>query len=321
MQENANIAVVGAAGLVGEAMVEALGKISNSIDEVFPLDIGEGAEKTVMFSGRAIPVFDIETFDWQLCKLAIFAVPEGRARSQVEAALDAGCIVLDFAGDLDITPVLVGMSSDFSVDRKNFHKYYRLPAGIASVVAPLIQVLNEIEPIQRVTIHCAQPASALGRKHMESLASQTAKMLAGVNIDDEIKQAFTIRPDQSIVKNVELDLRHLFEKSDIGFDVQITETPMFFGYGIWVSCQCRKVPEIQRIKSTLDAMDFVKIEEKDGMAPSSVEEKEDKWMTVISHVRELDHKFSGYRFWSVADNVQKGAISNTLSLVLMLLKS
>lgn len=79
MSEGWNIAVLGATGAVGEALLETLAERQFPVGEIFALARNDSAGEHLRFGGKSVIVKDAAEFDWTQAQLAFFAM---RRRSQ-----------------------------------------------------------------------------------------------------------------------------------------------------------------------------------------------------------------------------------------------
>jgi len=76
-----NIALLGATGKVGEALLELLQERQFPVGKLYPLASVGSAVATVRFNGKPILVQNVEEFDWSQAQLAFFiAGSEASAR-------------------------------------------------------------------------------------------------------------------------------------------------------------------------------------------------------------------------------------------------
>ena len=74
MSERAfDIAVLGATGAVGEAMIELLESRLFPVGKLYPLASERSAGSTVMFRGRPVKVLDVAEFDFSTAHIGLFS--------------------------------------------------------------------------------------------------------------------------------------------------------------------------------------------------------------------------------------------------------
>src|SRR6476660_5302046 len=95
MSNKINVAIIGATGMVGSAVLSILKERKFPIDKLYLLaskrSIGESRE----FNGKMIPIMDLETFDFSQTTLCFFCASNDIAAKFAPIAADMGNIVID----------------------------------------------------------------------------------------------------------------------------------------------------------------------------------------------------------------------------------
>ena len=110
MSEGVNVAVVGATGAVGEAMIEILEQRNFPVKELFALASARSAGKTLRFRGKSVTDTDLAEFDFSQAQIGLFSAGGSISEEYAPKAAAAGCVVVDntshFRRDADI-PLVV----------------------------------------------------------------------------------------------------------------------------------------------------------------------------------------------------------------------
>ena len=122
-----DIAVVGATGSVGEALVQILEELAFPVGTLHLLASMESAGSSVMFAGKKLKVREVDSFDFAQVKLAFFATGAAVSRSFASKALQAGCTVIDLSGGLDDALALVARGQRRAPGRPDAAGAHRQP--------------------------------------------------------------------------------------------------------------------------------------------------------------------------------------------------
>ena len=95
MKNQYNLAVAGATGLVGEAMIDILAEREFPIGTLHALASPRSAGKSILFKGKKVVVQDLAEFDFNDVDIALFSAGASVSESHVPRATDAGCVVID----------------------------------------------------------------------------------------------------------------------------------------------------------------------------------------------------------------------------------
>ena len=110
MSKNYDVAVVGATGAVGEAMLSILEERNFPVGEVYALASSRSVGKRIPFKGKNLIVKDLAEFDFSKVQIGLFSAGASISKEYAPKAAAANCIVIDntseFRYDDDI-PLIV----------------------------------------------------------------------------------------------------------------------------------------------------------------------------------------------------------------------
>ncbi len=200
MSKQYDVAVVGATGAVGEAMLEILAERKFPVRNLYPLASSRSAGSKIMFDGKSITVQDLADFDFSKVQIGLFSAGGSVSAEYAPKAAAAGCIVIDntahFRYDADIPLVVPEVNPQAIAQYKN-------RGIIANPNCSTIQMLVALKPIydavgiERINVATYQAVSGTGKEAIEELAMQTAALLNGKDVKTEVypKQiAFNVLP-------------------------------------------------------------------------------------------------------------------------------
>jgi len=88
-----NVAVVGATGAVGEAMLSILEERQFPVGEVYALASSNSVGKRIAFKGESLKVQDLATFDFSKAQIGLFSPGASISEIYAPIAAAAGCVV------------------------------------------------------------------------------------------------------------------------------------------------------------------------------------------------------------------------------------
>lgn len=174
MGKSLKVAVVGATGAVGEAMLAVLAARRFPVGELVALASGRSAGEGVDFRGDEVMVRDLATFDPAGVDIALFSAGGDVSREYAPRFAAAGAVVIDnssaFRGDPDVPLVVSEVNPD---------KIRERPRGIiANPNCSTMQLVLALAPlhrearIERINIATYQSVSGTGRRALEELAAR-----------------------------------------------------------------------------------------------------------------------------------------------------
>ena len=187
MSEGWNIAVLGATGAVGEALLETLAERQFPVGEIYALARNESAGEQLRFGGKTITVQDAAEFDWTQAQLAFFVAGKEATAAWVEEATNSGCLVIDssglFALEPDVPLVVPEVNPFVLTDYRN-RNVIAVPDSLTSQLLAALKPLIDQGGLSRISVTSLISASAQGKKAVDALAGQSAKLLNGIPIDE-----------------------------------------------------------------------------------------------------------------------------------------
>ncbi len=332
-----NIAVVGATGAVGEAMLAILAERNFPVDKIYPLASHRSAGKTIRFKGMPLTVGDLQTFDFTDVDIGLFSPGAAVSRVHAPRAAAAGCIVVDntseFRYDDDVPLVVPEVNASAVAD-------YTRRGIIANPNCSTIQMvvalkpINDIAGIERVNVCTYQAVSGTGKEAITELREQSADVLHNrmVRCDVYPQQiAFNVLPhidsfqDNGYTKE---EMKMIWETRKILGDdrIQVNPTavrvPVFFGHSEAIHIETREKISVVAVRAALRAIDGVEVIDDPDAAiyPTAVGQAAGKDAVFVGRIREDISHPRGVNLWVVSDNVRKGAALNSVQIAEILVK-
>jgi aspartate-semialdehyde dehydrogenase len=324
-----NVAVVGATGVVGEAMLGILEKRQFPINNIYPLASSRSAGNSVIFKGRSVEVGRLDEFDFSTTDLGLFSAGGSISAEYAPKAVAAGCLVVDntsyFRNDPEI-PLIV--------PEVNLHALDKHQGIIANPNCSTIQMVVALKPIydavgiHRINVATYQAVSGAGRRAIEELAGQTAALLNGKKptIDVMSKQiAFNVIPEiDSFQDNgytreemkMVWETRKILEDDTIMINPTTARVPVFYGHSEAVHLETRDAVTAAEVRQLLDVAPGVTVidDHTPGGYPTAVTEAAKQDGVFVGRIREDISCDRGINLWIVSDNVRKGAALNSVQI-------
>lgn len=330
-----DIAVVGATGAVGEAMLTCLAQRKFPIGNLYALASERSVGKLVPFGDDEVVVADLATFDFSKVQIALFSAGGSVSAEHAPRAAAAGCVVIDntshFRYDDDI-PLVVPEVNPQAIAQ---HKQRGIIANpncstIQMVVA--LKPLHDAAQIERINVATYQAVSGAGRAAMEELAAQTAHLLNGKDFENKKfpkQMAFNVIPQIDVFQDngytkeemkMVWETRKIFADQSIRVNPTAVRVPVFFGHSEAVHIETRRKLSAREATELLQAAPGVTVLDtrQPGGYPTAVTEAAHHDAVFVGRIREdLSHE-RGLNLWIVADNVRKGAALNSVQIAELL---
>lgn len=332
-----DVAVVGATGAVGETILKVLEEREFPVGNLYLLASSRSAGKKIEFKGEWVEVLDLETFDFSKAQIGLFSPGASVSAIYAPKAAEAGCVVVDntsqFRYDDDIPLVVPEVNPDAIAG-------YKKRGIIANPNCSTIQMMVALKPIydavgiDRINVATYQAVSGTGKEAIEELAKQTANImnLKPVEIEVYPKQiAFNCIPQIDVFMEngyTKEEMKMVWETKKIFGDESIkvnptaVRVPVFFGHSEAVHIETKQKITAQQARELLQkAPGLVVIDEHvDGGYPTAVSDAADTNPVYVGRIREDITIERGLNLWVVADNVRKGAATNTVQIAEVLIE-
>lgn len=335
MTKEVDVAVVGATGAVGEAMLEILEQRNFPVRNLYPLASSRSAGKTIRFNGKSLKIEDLAEFDFSKVQIGLFSAGGAVSAEYAPKAAAAGCIVVDntshFRRDEDIPLVVPEVNPHAIVG-------YTQRGIIANPNCSTIQMLVALKPIrdavgiERINVATYQAVSGTGKEAIEELAKQTAQLLNGKEAKVEVypkRIAFNVLPhidtfqDNGYTREemkMVWETQKIFEDDSIQVNPTCVRVPVFFGHSEAVHIETREKITAEQAREILSAAPGVTVTDDcaEGVYPTPAMESSGQDPVFVGRIREDISHPRGLNLWVVADNVRKGAALNSVQIAELL---
>ena len=333
-----NVAVVGATGAVGEALLSILAERNFPVNEIFPLASERLAGKTIMFNNKPVMVTDLAEFDFSKAQIGLFSAGGSVSAEFAPKAGAAGCVVIDntshFRYDDDIPLVIPEVNPEAIAQYSNRNI-------IANPNCSTIQMLVALKPIhdavgiKRISVATYQAVSGAGTPGINELAKQTGELLNGRDAECEafpLQIAFNALPqidkflDNGYTKEemkMVWETQKIFADDSIMVSATCVRIPVFYGHSEAAQIETAAPITDQEVRALLEKAPGVVVmdERKEGGYPTAVHESAGNDAVFVGRIRQDISFTNGINLWVVSDNVRKGAALNSVQIAEELIKS
>jgi aspartate-semialdehyde dehydrogenase (peptidoglycan organisms) len=329
-QRRFNVAVVGATGAVGEAMLSILAERDFPVARLVPLASEHSAGTMVRFADDEYFVQDLAAFDPTGIDIALFSAGGEVSRQYAPKFAAAGAVVIDNSSAFryeDDVPLVVSEVNPGAARNR--------PRGIiANPNCSTMQMLVALAPlhrrygIERINVATYQSVSGAGRSALEELGRQTSELL---NFRTPEPQRFPVQIAFNLIPHIDEFLDNGYTKEEmklvwetrkiLGDDsIEVNPTavrvPVFYGHSEAVHIVTREKVTAEEARALLSSAPGVVVvdERRAGGYPTPVTHASGRDEVFVGRIREdLTHP-RGLNLWIVSDNIRKGAALNAVQL-------
>ena len=334
MIKEVDIAIVGATTSVGETLVEILEERKFPVGQIFLLDDEASSGARLEFSGYALKIGGVASFDFSRVQIAFFVSTEAMSKKFAVKAASEGCIVIDrtpaFRNDNDV-PLIVPEVNEDALENINKRKIVSSPSCNSIQMLLALKPIYDAVGIKRINVSTYQSVSGSGKSAAEELASQTTALLnfRDVKCKAYPKQiAFNVLPQVGELldngyTHEEMKLVNETQKVLADDSVMVNATavrvPVFIGHAASIHIETKEKISVAKVNALMEqAVGITLLKDKEW--PTPVTEAAGQDSVFVGRVREDISSENGINLWVVTDNMRKGAATNAVQIAEILVK-
>ena len=333
-QKKIDIAVAGATGAVGNQMIRCLEEMNFPARSVKLLASSRSVGRRLKFKGDLIDVEEMKEDSFKGVDIALFSAGGGTSEKFAPCAAKDGCVVVDNSSAWRMDPQV-----PLVVPEVNPHAVaqYSEKGIIANPNCSTIQMVVALYPIhkkygiKRIVVSTYQAVSGTGKKAIDELFDQSRAMINFLDYKNSVyphRIAFNCLPhidtfmDNGYTKEemkMVNETRKIMEDDSIAVTATTVRVPVFFGHSESVNIETHEPVSADDVKALLAEAPGVKVmdDPEKNLYPLATDAAGQD-LTLVGRIRNDESISNGINMWIVADNVRKGAATNTVQIAQIL---
>jgi len=323
------VAVVGATGMVGEIMRTVLEERNFPITEFLPVASERSVGKTISFQGKDYRVIGLEDAVKRVPDFALFSAGGQTSLDWAPKFAAVGTTVIDNSSAWRMHPDHKLIVPEINADQLTTDDKI-----IANPNCSTIQMVMALAPIhkrygiERVVVSTYQSITGTGVKAVQQLEDEYA------GIDGE--KAYPHDIHRNALPHCDVFLDNGYTKEEMKLvnethkildpSIQVTATavriPVVGGHSEAVNLTLSKTPDLDDIRDLLNNTPGVvvvdNLQNNEYPMPLNAEGKDDVF---VGRIRKDESQDKGINLWIVADNLRKGAATNTVQIAEYLMRN
>ncbi|MFA6794559.1 MAG: aspartate-semialdehyde dehydrogenase [Proteiniphilum sp.] len=330
-----NIAIVGTSGAVGQELLRVLEERNFPLDELHLFGSSRSAGTTYIFKGKKITVKELQhNDDFKDIDIAFVSAGGGTSLEYAETITKYGAIMIDnssaFRMEEDVPLVVPELNAEDALNT---------PRGIIAnpncTTAQLVVALKAIEDITHIKkVHIAtyQAASGAGAAAMQELEKQYTQL---VNGEQPTISKFAYQLAYNLIPQVDVFTDNGYTKEEMKM---FNETRKIMHSNIEVSATCVRVPVMRAHSEAI----WIETERPVSLEEARTAFSNAKGVVVIDNPANKEYPMpldlsgkdpvyvgrirkdltneNGLTFWTVSDQIRKGAALNAVQIAEYLIR-
>jgi aspartate-semialdehyde dehydrogenase len=325
------VAIVGATGAVGEALLAILAEREFPISELVPLASERSAGGHVLFAGKQVTVQNLADYDFAGVDIAFFSAGGSVSREHAPRAAAAGAVVIDNTSEFryqDDIPLVIAEVNPHAIAQHSVRGIIANPNCSTMQMLVALAPIHRAVGVERINVATYQSVSGAGRSGMDELAKQTAALL---NFQDVETSKFPKQIAFNVIPHIDefqangytkeemkmvWETRKILEDDSIQVNPTAVRVPVFYGHAEAVHIETRDKISADQARSLLEQAPGIVVmdERKAGGYPTPVGDAAGQDPVFVGRIREDISHENGLDLWIVADNIRKGAALNAVQI-------
>jgi len=335
-EKKASVAIAGATGAVGNQMLKCLEEREFPVASIKLLASHRSAGREIRFRGELLTVEELTEESFKNVDIALFSAGAGTSKDFAPIAAQDGCVVIDNSSAWRMDPEV-----PLVVPEVNPHAIaeYKNKGIIANPNCSTIQMVVALNPIhlkcgiKRIVVSTYQAVSGTGKKAIDELFDQTRSLINFLDYENKVyphRIAFNCLPHiDSFMENgytkeemkMVNETRKIMEDETIGVTATTVRVPVFYSHSESVNVETQKHITADEVKALLEQEAGLKVidDPTNNLYPLAIDAA-GKDLTYVGRIRQDESIVNGINMWIVADNIRKGAATNTVQIAELLVK-
>ncbi len=330
-----SLAVVGATGLVGRAVLEALPGSELELRAVKLLASQRSVGTRLEVDDDEVPVEALRDGAFRGCDVAVFCAPAEVARAWAARAWAEGCAVIDgsaaFRAEADV-PLVVPEVNAAALDGFRARGVVASPSGAVTALAVALAPLHAAAGLERIVITSFQAVSGAGCKALQQLEREASDLMNGREPLPAsalpYRIAFNLVPQVGAFleggrtlgeEALAAETRKVLGAPGLGVAATAVRVPVFYGDAAAVNVTMARALPADEARALLRRAPGLKVIDApaEGVYPMPMLAVNDD-AVLVGRIRADPSQERGLDLFIVSDDLRKGAVANALQIAALL---
>lgn len=324
------LAVVGVTGMVGQVICKVLEERNFPIEAFIPVASPKSIGKMVDFKGQSFNIVGMETAISMKPDIAIFSAGGSTALEFAPKFAAAGTTVIDNSSAFRMEKEIPLIVPEINIESlQSEHKIISNPNCSTIQLVVALKPLYDEYGIERIVISTYQSMTGTGVKAVKQYENEMNGLLVDApayphqifqncipHCDTFLENDYT-KEEMKLVN----ETRKIFNDSSLKITATAVRVPVLGGHSESVNVQFKKEFDIHRVYQLLSKAKGVSLldDVKNNIYPMPVVAHQ-KDEVFVGRIRRDESQDKTLNMWIVADNLRKGAATNTVQIAEHILK-
>ncbi len=323
-----NVAVVGATGVVGQKFLRILASRQFPLRNLTLFASKRSAGRKLTFGETEIEVQEIGPRSFRGVDLVFISATDEVSRNIGRAASKAGAVVIDDSGvwrmDENVPLVVPEVNPADVVKHEGI---LSIPNCTTTPLVVALWPLHKVNPIKRFTVATYQAVSGTGQAAVKELAEQTQRVMENQRAAPHVyphQIAHNVLPEIGSFKDdgytseewkIGVETRKIMHEPELAISATCVRVPVYVGHSAAVHVELSKPMDAEEAQGLFLEAPGIAVQDDPSISlypqPLTSSGRDEVF---VGRIRQDNSHPNGLAFWTVSDNLRKGAALNALQI-------
>jgi aspartate-semialdehyde dehydrogenase len=323
------VAVVGATGLVGSEMLTVLEARNFPVSMLIPVASERSKGKEITYKGKQYPVVTMEEAIALRPDVALFSAGGSTSLEFAPKFAEIGTTVIDNSSAWRMDPTIKLVVPEVNADvLTSADKIIANPNCSTIQMVVVLKPLHEKYGIKRVVVSTYQSVTGTGVKAVDQLYNE--------RLGKDGEKAYPYEIDLNVIPHIDVfqengytkeEMKMILETKKIMGDegIAVTATtvriPVIGGHSESVNIEFERDFDVDEVRTLLaDQEGIIVVDDPANLQYPMPKDAHGKDEVFVGRIRRDESRENSINMWIVADNLRKGAATNTVQIAEALVK-
>lgn len=328
------VAVLGATGAVGQEMIKILQERNFPVGKLVPLASARSAGKTVRFRGEDVTIQEATETAFAGVDIVLGAAENDIAKKFAPDIVKSGAVFVDNSSAFRLDPKVPLIVPEVNPeDVKNHQGIISNPNCSTIITVTAVNALNAISPIRSMTASTYQAVSGAGAGGPIELMAEVDALREGKTYEPKVfshQIAFNLIPQiggeqfegyTSEEMKMQNEGRKIMHLPELKVSCTCVRVPVVRSHSISVSCHFDVPVTVEQVRQAIAKAPGCKLV--DDLASKQYPmplDTSDQDIVFVGRIRPDLTDDNGVCLWCCGDQVRKGAATNAIQIVELLIQ-
>ena len=328
------VAVLGATGAVGQEMIKILQERNFPVGKLVPLASARSAGKTVRFHGQDVTIQEATETSFAGVDIVLGAAENDIAKKFAPDIVKSGAVFVDNSSAFRLDPKVPLIVPEVNPeDVKNHQGIISNPNCSTIITVTAVNALNAISPIRSMTASTYQAVSGAGAGGPIELMAEVDALREGKTYEPKVfshQIAFNLIPQiggeqfegyTSEEMKMQNEGRKIMHLPELKVSCTCVRVPVVRSHSISVSCHFDVPVTVEQVRQAIAKAPGCKLV--DDLASKQYPmplDTSDQDIVFVGRIRPDLTDDNGVCLWCCGDQVRKGAATNAIQIVELLIQ-